>query len=457
MSSAFPSGIDTFVNPIYNKTNGVDYINASHVNDLQDAMRACQRLIVGQGNPAWLNYGIEDSIIAPNSSVKQAFEQLDQSLRQTNIVFREHKEKVLFSDPSAHHASVVAVTSVQYLSAQRVQQALEILVSYISKIMTGQEIAGLGTLDSRYILSNQDTSVNGNLTILKNLIVNQDCTLGQTLQNIARFSGNVEIGNELTVNGAGLFNKGFSIKETERIEVLDSNGEKTNTFIDFSSGLNLHSKGSIVLKLDSDSLINPELSSFTLKNDGDVTVFEVNEAGVATVSGEMKVDKLSVLSDKGISLGGNDVMIKKDQLSFGQGNVVIKLDTLVGSETESLSLTKNNYSGVSERSQDLLLKVTEEAMVGPEYQLQYGKVETGMFGYKSYCPNAGGTFYGFAINFKHTLYDAPISISLTPISQKNIKSVRHTHLNEYGAFIEVEPANLGSFEFYGTYQVVSGG
>ena len=119
MSSFFPSSLDNFANPVYTKVDGIDVVQASHVNDLQDATRAIQEtLITGKT----INYN-SNYFIADNTSFKLCLETLDDNLGIVDQDFSNHRSFSLVTDPVQHHANVIQVTSIGNLASDRVQLA----------------------------------------------------------------------------------------------------------------------------------------------------------------------------------------------------------------------------------------------------------------------------------------------------------------------------------------------
>ena len=183
MASLFPSAVDTFANPIYTKVDGIDVVQAAHVNDLQDAVRAVQELLI---TGATIDYA-SNYFIADNSSVKLCLETLDDNLGVLSDDFDNHRNFALVTDPAQHHANVIAVDALGNLSATRVQPALYELQADIDNLLGVGTLAPVATLDYRYVETSGTQSMQGPLDITLGLDVGANLTVGGT----AQFTGNV--------------------------------------------------------------------------------------------------------------------------------------------------------------------------------------------------------------------------------------------------------------------------
>ena len=92
MASNFPTGIDTFTNPVYTKIDGTDVVSAAHVNDLQDSIRATQEVLAGAGKVLDM---ASNNFIADDTSFKIMTEALDGALGTLSSDFAAHKAFVL--------------------------------------------------------------------------------------------------------------------------------------------------------------------------------------------------------------------------------------------------------------------------------------------------------------------------------------------------------------------------
>lgn len=451
MASSFPNSIDPFINPVYTKVNGVDYVKAEHVNDLQDAVRNIEIVVAGAGiglNSSSNNY------VPSSVSVKAAIEILDGALKLRQNAFENHFSSVMPTDPFQHHGNVIQVTAIGNLNSTRVQQALEEHQSDIDGIMLGGYVEGY-TLDDRYILKGGPAIVTGILSVQDDFTALQSCFLGTSLSHQVAISGSVFIGKDLLVSQASEFGGNIRVADISKIGAKNY-FEYTNLGFE-NGGVQLKSFKDIIFTLDSDDATDGQstISSFFVKNGAGSNVLSINEDGILSISS--KISASFVELDSHLMVGSaNQTRLEQDKLEVQNGNFTIKLDSDNNETSSSFTVTKDGDLGTSDVSTNIILKANSTQLIAGSKIQTRGVPEKGYFGIKFYSDNAGGKFMGYGVNFKSKMLAVPSSVTLSidPTKSSNYNNVTITDLNEYGFFVECDSLTVGHVELKGTYLTV---
>lgn len=451
MASTFPNSIDSFINPVYTKVNGVDYVKAEHVNDLQDAVRNIELVVAGSG--LGLNSG-SNNYVPTTASVKAAIEILDGSVKTRQNAFETHLNSVMPTDPFQHHSNVIQVTAIGNLNSTRVQQALEEHQVDIDAIMTGGYVEGV-TLDDRYILSGGPAIVTGELSVQQDATFLQNVSMGTSLSHQVDISGNLNVGKNLFVSGLSEFNGNITIPDLSKIGSKNF-FEYTNLAFD-AGGIQLRSFKDISLTLDSDDATDAEstTSSFIIKNGLGSTLMSVSESGSAFVLSEIIAPLVQL--DSHLVVGSlNLTRLEEDKLEVQNSNFTIKLDSNNNDSTSALIVTRDGDLGTSDLSTNIILKATSNQIIAGSKVQTRNVPEVGYFGIKFYSDNAGGKFQGVGVNFKSKMLNSPSSIALSidPLNSSNYNNVTITDVNEYGFFVECDSVAVGHVVLKGTYTTV---
>lgn len=451
MASTFPNSIDSFINPVYTKVNGVDYVKAEHVNDLQDAVRNVQIVIAGSG----VGLGSASNNYVPSSaSVKSAVEVLDAALKVRQNFFESHLSSVMPTDPFQHHSNVIQVTAIGNLNSTRVQQALEEHQADIDAIMSGGYVEGK-TLDDRYITKSESATVTGTLTVQQNLTALQNVFLGTSLSHEITASGSISVGKNLFVNGTSELTGNITVSNSSKIGAKDYFAYTNLTFD--NAGIQLNSFKDIVLNLNSDDAIDGQAasSSFFIKNGIGSSLLSLTEAGVLSVPGSVISNSLNLQTEL---LVGTSQQLK---LTLAGAEVpsevfTIKLDSDNNSSQSEFVVTRDGDLGTNNSSINLILKATASELIAGTLVQKRSIPEKGYFGIKFYSDNAGGRFQGYGVNFKSKMLNVPSSITLSidPAKSSNYNNVTITDINEYGFFIECDSLTVGHVVLKGTYETV---
>jgi len=346
MSTIFPSGIDLFSNPTSIKVDGIDVVRAAHMNDVQEAIKAIEHLLITPG--VTFSWG-GAHFISDNTPIVTGIKNLDTTLYNSIADLTQHRSYVLLTDPVQHNAEVIHVTAGGNLTSNRLQSALEELQSDIDTIMLGGTVNSL-TLDNRYIGKSGAQIAQGSLTVQTNLIVSHDTTFGLTTSDTSTFNGNIVGHGSMTLDGLAITNT--SLKTTQNA---------------------LH----------------------------------------------------------------------------------IDLDTDANGTGERFFITKNNDTGNSLASPNLLLDIDQNSkLTTGVHVLKEGVQETGYFGNQFFSPDPGNVFNGFGVNFKQELANIPASITLTLLNNTNAQSVSVTNITKYGFFVQFASVAGGNSRIYGTYTTV---
>lgn len=448
MASIFPGGIDTFTNPVYTKLNGEDVVSASHVNDLQDAVRNVQEVLAGAGLTLDMD---SNNFIADNSSFKTMIEALDDAIGVVNTALSDHKNYVLVSDPVQHHANVIEVTSVGNLSSTRVQPALEEHQADINAIMTGGSVEGI-SLDNRYVNKSGAQTMQGPLNVTLDLQVDGNTTLGNGPGDT------VVVSDELTVVGDTFLGANIQLANDLLVSVGAKIAELASpdeSYIAFESDrLEFYSHGSFIFRLDADDATDgvSDASTFQIRDGADGQVFFVDELGNAAAA-------VSFSANTGVFTNNVDVgnaVLTQDKFDMVQDSLHIQLDKDDASASGRFFITMDGDTGANLASPDLLMNLDETStLVTGVHKLKAGVQETGYFGQRVISDNAGGVFFGAGVNFKHELTNSPSSVTLTPDAGSfNYSNLSVVDMNQYGFFFEYDTPAVGAAKVFGTYTTV---
>jgi len=447
MASLFPQAIDSFANPVYTKIDGEDVVKASHVNDLQDALRATQETLVGAG--ITINYA-SNRYIADNTSFKNVVETLDAQLGVQGDNLVNHSAFSLPTDPAQHHANVIEVTPVGNLSSNRVQTALVEHQADIDNIMTGNIVNGV-TLDNRYLtLTGAQTlsgpiSITGDLTVDGNTIFGTDATDTTIVNAEIQAKSTIEVDGNLTTNQDIYLQAGQKIAEE---------GATNASYLLFDTEkIELYSHKDIIFRIDADDAIDglSQDGRFSIYNGLNSEIFSVNESGDVNLTGSLNADTLEARTSLLIG-SSSELEVYTDGSEYDSDSYHLQLDKNDLSGTARFVVTMNGDTGASLASPDLLLNIDEAATLTTGLHiLREGVQETGFLGMQTYSNNAGGVFYGQGVNFKHVMANAPSSITLSITDNLNAQNISVTEINQYGFFWTFDSVAVGSVRVRGTY------
>jgi hypothetical protein len=442
MASTFPESIDPFINPTYTKVNGLDYVKAEHINDLQDAVRNIEIVITGAG----LSMEISSNNYVPeDSSVKSSIEILDGAIKQRQTAFEEHMDFVMPTDPFQHHANVVQVTSIGNLSATRGQSAFEEHQGDIDSIMSGGYVEG-ATLDDRYILKT------GDVTVEQDFIALQDVYLGTSTTHQVEIAGDVSIGNDLVVSGTAQIDGDITLSNVAKIGAVDF-FEYTNIGF-LATGIHLKSLKDFIFTLDADDAVDAlsTIAKFEIQNGIGNPIFSVDEDGIISATGLIS----GTISEFSSYTAVGTTRLEQGTLVVEDDTFLIKLDSNDNDAISALIVTRDNDAGTLETSTDLILKVDEARIIAGNKIQKRTIPEVGYFGMKFYSDNAGGKFQGIGVNFKSKMMTVPssITLSINPLGSSNYNNVSITDITEYGFFVECDAIAIGHVELKGTYTTV---
>lgn len=451
MASSFPNSIDSFINPVYTKVNGVDYVKAEHINDLQDAVRNVEIVIAGAG----LGLASSSNNYVPSTaSVRAAIEILDGALKIRQNAFENHVNSVMPTDPFQHHGNVIQVTAIGNLNSTRVQQALEEHQVDIDAIMSGGYVEGF-TLDDRYILKAGPAVITGTLSVQQDATFLQNVTMGTTLSHMVTASGSLSLGKNLVVAGTSEFGGNITVPDVAKIGAKNF-FEYTNLGFE-NGGVQLKSFKDVVITLDSDDAIDGQAttSSLILKNGAGSTLMSLDEDGILSVLSKIAASFVEL--DSHLTVGSTNLTrLEQDKLEVENATFTIKLDSDNDEAGSALIVTKDGDLGTSDVSTNIILKATTAQTISGNHVLTRGVQETGYFGLKFYSDNAGGKFQGYGVNFKSKMLSVPSSVSLSvdPTKSSNYNNLTITDLNEYGFFVECDSIAVGHVVIKGTYTTV---
>jgi hypothetical protein len=447
MASNFPTSIDTFTNPVYTKINGEDVVSASHINDLQDAVRAVQEVLCGAGKTLDLS---SNNFVADDSSFRAMVVALDDAAGQLSNSFIEHKNYVIVTDPSQHHANVIEVTPIANLSSTRVQVALQEHQADIDAIMSGNTVEGI-TLDNRYVKKTAAQSMQGPLTVTTDLIINGNATLGNALGDLVTIAGDLTIAGDTILAGETQISGDLLIAVGQKIA---EDGAVNSSYILFGSDkLELYSHKDIILRLDADDATDglSQAGQFLISNGLNSTVFSVNESG-ATVAGSLSCSDLTTTG----TVSSGNMIVSDTKLDIASQNMQIQLDKNNVSGTARFFVTMNGDTGSNLASANMLMNIDENSVLTTGiHKLKSGVQETGYFGLRVLSTNAGGVFFGAGVNFKHQLTNSPSSITLTPrAGSTNYSNLSVVDITQHGFFFEFDTPATGPAKILGTYTTI---
>jgi len=448
MASIFPSGIDTFTNPVYTKIDGEDVVSAAHVNDLQDAIRALQEVLAGAGLTLDMD---SNNFIADDSSFKVMVEALDTAIGTISSSLTDHISYVLVTDPVQHHANVVEVTAIGNLASDRVQTALVEHQADIDSIMSGGLVEGV-TLDDRYVELAGAQSMQGPLTVTTDLLINGDTTLGDALGDTTTVIDAMTVGGTLGVTGILTTTDDTLVQVGKKIA---EQGETDASYIMFGADkLEFYSHKDFVFRLDADDATdgNSDAGVFEVRNGLDALVLSFDEAGDVVSVGD--VTAVNLVASTQVSVGTADLTDAK--LDLDSDELHIQLDRADGSAAGRFFVTMDGDTGANLASADLLMNLDETStLVTGLHVLKSGVQETGYFGQRVISDNAGGVFFGAGVNFKHQLTNSPSSVTLTPdAGSLNYSNLSVVDMNQYGFFFEYDSVAVGAAKVFGTYTTV---
>lgn len=450
MASIFPSGIDTFANPVYTKINDEDVVSAAHVNDLQDAVRAVQEVLAGAGKVLDM---ASNNFVADDTSFKVMIEALDDALGTMDTDFSDHKDLVLVTDPAQHHANVISVTAVGNLSSTRVQTALQEHQADINAIMSGNTVEGV-TLDDRYVNKSGAQTVQGPVTVTLGLDVEGNVTLGDDLGDTVAIAGDLSVAGASSFTEDVLFSNNILVEPGQKIA---ENGDINSSYVLFETDkLEFYSHKDFIFRLDADDATDAlsQAGEFIIKNGLNTNVFVLNEDG-DLVTTTISADSLSLAT--GLSLGALDELeISEDSLSIDAEKFHIQLDKNDTDAAARFVVTMDGDTGNNLASADLLLNIDQNSMLTTGiHRLKSGVQETGYFGLRVLSGSAGGVFFGAGVNFKHQLTNSPSSVTLTPDgTSTNYSNLSVVDMNQYGFFFEFDTPAAAAAKVFGTYVTV---
>jgi hypothetical protein len=451
MASNFPNAVDSFINPQYTKVNGVDFVKAEHVNDLQDAVKNVQLSIIGSG----LNIGFGSNNYVPaNADIKTAVEILDGVVFDRETEHTAHLNANMPTDPFQHHSNVIQVTSIGNLNSTRLQYALEEHQSDIDNIMTGGSVESI-SLDDRYILAGGPAVVTGSMSVQGDFEALSNVTLGSTLSHTVDISGDLTVGRNLHVLGDSLFGSDIKMPDISKLGPVSNIQYSHLAFgADF---VNLHSVKDIEFKIDSNDPVDglSENAEFRIINGVSTVVMNLSEAGVMNVAASVSSSELNASTK--VEIGSSEpATIQNNSLSAESSSFLLQVDSDNDSANDWFAATQNGDNASLDNSTDILIKAKEDEFIAGNHVLKRSVPETGYFGLKFYSDNAGGRFQGQGVNFKSKMLTAPSSVTLNINLglSTNYNNTSITDLNEYGFFVECDSLAIGNCELKGTYETV---
>lgn len=448
MASLFPSSVDTFANPIYTKVDGIDVVQAIHVNDLQDAVRATQQAIITGSSIVFAN----NFYIANSTSLKTCLEVLDSSLYSLSESFNFHREAALVSDPAQHHANVIEIDPIGNLQSSRVQPALYELQSDIDNILGVGSLSPSASLDSRYVMKSGEQSMQGPLAISESLSVGKNTAFGQELSDQHMWKGLFDITGNIALHGVLSSDENILISYGKKI--ASTQAVNSSFLLLDQSKVELFSRKDIVFRIDSDDSTDQasEGATLSVKDGLNQTIFELTEQGNLLVTSQVSS---TVLEATNLLKVGNETLFAHNSINAKSNEYQIQLDKDNTQSSARFFITRKGDTGASLSSSNLLLNLDQTGkLTTGVHVLKSGIQEIGYFGHKGYSNNAGGVFYGFGVNFKHELSNAPASIVLSLSEVVNAQNISITNITKYGFFIEFDSIAVGACKILGTYQTI---
>lgn len=448
MASLFPNSVDTFANPIYTKVDGIDVVQAVHVNDLQDAVRATQQAIISGSSIIFSS----NFYIADNTALKTCLEVLDTELHSLSESFNFHREAALLSDPAQHHANTIAVDPIGNLQSSRVQPAIYELQSKIDNILGLGTIAPEASLDNRYVMKSGVQSMQGPLQISSNLQVGSSTVFGQGLTDTHTWKGSFSLEGNASLTGSMSVSEDITLPYGKKIAATQS---PSFSYLMFEpTKVEIFSQKDIILRLDSDDATDQlsENASLIVKDGLNQQIFELTEQGNLSVQSQVTSTILEATNFVKI---GDETLVGPSALNARSNTYQVQLDKENTQATARFFVTNKGDTGANINSPNMLLNVdhTSKLTTGV-HVLKGGTQEIGYFGHKTFSNNAGGVFYGFSVNFKHELTNAPASIVLSLSDVVNAQNISVTNVTKYGFFIEFDSVAVGAAKILGTYQTI---
>ena len=451
MASNFPNSIDSFVNPSYTKVNGVDYVKAEHVNDLQDATRNIEIVIAGAGLSMSL---ASNHYIPAASSIKTSLEILDGALKDRQTAFEEHLSFVMPTDPFQHHSNVIQVTAIGNLNSTRGQQAFEELQNDIDNIMSGGYVEG-NTLDNRYILQSGSAVVTGTLSVQGAFAALANVQLGSSVSNTVIISGDTTIGRDLLVSGQLEVGQNIVMPNTSKIGAKDSFEYTNLSFL--SNGIYLKSINDIIFTLDSEDAIDglSANSKFQILNGVSSPVLTLDETGLLSVLSSIASSSCELTNSLVLGTSVQSVF-EHNKIDVQSGTYTLRLDSDNNEGTSELIVTKDGDFGTLDTSTNIILKADQNQIITGNSILKRNVQEVGYFGMKFHSDNAGGKFQGYGVNFKSKMITTPSSVTLSidPLKSSNYNNVSITDITQYGFFVQCDSLTIGHVEIKGTYTTI---
>ncbi|MDD3412443.1 MAG: hypothetical protein PHY47_00420 [Lachnospiraceae bacterium] len=451
MASNFPNAVDSFVNPQYQKVNAIDYVKAEHINDLQDAVRNVQLGLIGSGLS--INFS-SNNYVPVTADFKTAVEILDAEVYQRELDFQNHLDSVMPTDPFQHHANVIEVTPIGNLGATRLQWALEELQQNIDMIMTGGQVESLN-LDDRYLKTFGSNICDGNFVVNGAFSTKENVILGASTTHSVETSGDLTVGQNLTVVGASQFLGDVKLPDVSK---LGASSNLAYSHIAFGSDkVIMSSIKDIEMILDANDPIDgiSENAEFRIKNASNNILMSLLENGELSVLTSIRT--MILKADSHIEVGsGTPARIENDLLGTQAPHFVLQVDSSNAATGGYFAVTKDGDTGSLDTSTRILLKASAEKIIAGNHVLTRGVPETGYFGIKFYSENAGGRFHGQGVNFKSKTMTTPSSVVLNvnAVKSHNYNNLSITDINEYGFFFECDSTAVGDVEVKGTYETV---
>lgn len=433
MASLFPSQIDTFANPLTIKTDGEDVVKAQHVNDLQDAVIAAQTFL--NGNSVIFNYG-SNFYIADNTSIRTVVEVLDDELHRVEVDLQNLI--------AAHFAEFIPIDPLGNMTSANLQEAVYELQAEIDNILGVGTINPVSTLDYRFVNTSGGDTMQGPLTVQGSLIIENATTLGSLVTDVHNWTGDFTITGDmshtgdLSMNGDMLFATGSKLADVS---------DPASSYIMFASDkFEFYSFKDFQFRMDSDA---DDIANFVVRNGLDQEVMKVDESGALWSLLSMSTETLNATNSLWLNSG---TQITEDKIDIAASSLHIQLDKDNAVTAEKLIVTKNGDTGSNLASSNLLLHIDENAVMTSGINvLKSGVQETGYLGFRSYSPNAGGVFFGYAVNFKSEMTNVPAGVNLTIDENINAQNISVTGITKYGFFVEFDSVAVGEVKIRGTY------
>lgn len=453
MSTVFPASIDSFANPTTTKVNGVDFVKASHINDLQDSVRAMQQCMVGSG----LSMGIKSNYFIPESaSFLQAVEIIDQTLNGIQSSLTSHHDMMAISDPIQHHANVIEVASgsgatFADIPQRRLQIVLEVIRAEITRILNGETVRGKN-LAEIYVKRDGPATFLDTLSVDGNSLLKGDVDFGSSPANQARFSGSITVLGDSRLGDIIASGSLISVPNNGKIGLLNNQNYSYVLFGD--SRVEIGSKKDIVLRLDRDALINPSslTSYFTVLNSSDNSIFSLSDVGNASIPGLFGSGELKTIA--GLSIGENEeAKILENSIRTTHSSMLIGVDADSLSSLHKVNFNKNGYTGEDPSNDDLMLQISDTAIVSGTSYLKPGLTENGEFGFKFFSRNQTGEFHGYFVPFRQLKTVIPnVVFTVNRDTSVNVGTVQVAYVTTSGFFVECDSVTTGPVLLRGTYE-----